>query len=151
MGDRIAVMRHGVLQQVATPAELYGRPANAYVAKFIGHPSMNLVRARVHSATARASGFEVPLGQAVASTETLLGIRPEALALNGRGDTTLDMTVEVVEWLGPDQYVYGRVGADSITARVEPGRNVRAGEVVRLCLDSRAVHVFDASTEERLR
>lgn len=150
MGDRIAVMRGGLLQQVATPGEIYDHPANAYVAGFIGSPTMNIIPARVQDRKAKARGFELPLGRAVPSTEVLLGIRPEALRQNGKGDATLELTVDVVERLGSDQYVYGRVGEDAITARLDPAFEVRGGDVVRLGLNSRAVHIFDAGTEERV-
>lgn len=146
MGDRIAVMRDGVLQQVAAPGELYDHPKNVYVAEFLGSPPMNIIPATVENSKVTASGFELPLGRLVAPKEVLLGIRPEALSQNRKGDTTLEVTVDVVERLGSDQYVYGRVGADAVAARLDPGTGVRAGDLVRLGLDSRVVHIFDATS-----
>jgi ABC-type sugar transport system ATPase subunit len=150
MGDRIAVMNKGELQQVATPSELYARPANVFVAGFIGSPAMNLIPATVKNGTAEASAFEVPLPRAVAQQRVILGIRPEAITAVTRPSSVLAMKVEVVERLGPDQYLYGRVGADSLTARLDPRVGVEVGDVVDLALDPDAVHLFDATTQARL-
>jgi multiple sugar transport system ATP-binding protein len=147
MGDRIAIMYDGVLQQVGTPDEIYDHPANRFVAGFIGSPTMNFVPVTVQNGTAKASGFEVPLPQPVESRKGTLGFRPEALTdreLNGSG---LDMRVDVVERLGSDQFLYGQVGADTVTARVDPRLKVTPGQSVRLGLDLRSLHLFDAETD----
>jgi multiple sugar transport system ATP-binding protein len=150
MGDRLAVLRDGVLQQVASPSEIYDRPANVYVAGFIGSPAMNLVPARVRGTRAVASGFEVGLEQLVQDGEVLLGVRPEAFTRNGRGDVTVDLRVSMVERLGSDQYLYGKVGTDSLTARVDPRARIEGGDSIPLGLDRAAIHVFDTATGQRL-
>src|SRR2546425_4286482 len=125
MGDRIAVMRDGVLQQVAPPREIYDNPANMYVAGFIGSPTMNFIPVRIHNTTAKASGFEIELPRAPGVENGILGIRPEALDEHPReSQVGLDLKVEVVEVLGADQFLYGKVGGDTITARVNPNLKV---------------------------
>jgi multiple sugar transport system ATP-binding protein len=155
MGDRIAVMRDGVLQQVAPPREIYDHPANMYVAGFIGSPTMNFMPVTVQGTTAKASGFEVQLPRAPGVEKAVLGVRPEAMTDNLRGaaqssaadgDSGLDMKVEVTEILGADQYVYGVVGQDSAIARVDPQMKVDPGDRLRLKLDTRRLHLFDPAT-----
>jgi multiple sugar transport system ATP-binding protein len=149
MGDRIAVMSHGVLQQVAPPRELYEHPANQYVAGFIGSPTMNFLPVTITDSRAKASGFEIPLPKPPGIEKGTLGIRPEHLDEHPReGGPTIDMKVDVVEVLGSDQYLYGQVGADALTARVDPGLKVSSGERIRLGLDTRRLHLFDAETEK---
>ncbi len=148
MGDRIAIMNSGILQQVGSPGEIYDHPANLFVAGFIGSPTMNFVPATVSNGTAKASGFEVRLPKAVAAGKGTLGFRPESVTDRvGDGSNTLDMKVDVVERLGSDQFLYGQVGADAVTARVDPKMRVESGDQVRLGLDINALHLFDAETE----
>jgi multiple sugar transport system ATP-binding protein len=148
MGDRIAVMRDGVLQQVAPPREIYDHPANMYVAGFIGSPTMNFVVVNLEGRTARAAGFAVELPTAPGVEKAVLGVRPEAMTEKAAADgaSTLDMTVEVTEILGADQFVYGAVGGDSITARVDPQLKVTPGEHLRLSVDTRRLHLFEPAT-----
>ena len=149
MGDRIAVMKDGVLQQVAPPREIYDNPANMYVAGFIGSPNMNFIPVTLSGKTAKASGFEIELPSAPGIEKGTLGIRPEALTEHPReGHGGLDLKVEVVEVLGADQYLYGTVGGDTITARVDPKLKVTAGDRIRLGVDTRRLHLFDSETEK---
>jgi multiple sugar transport system ATP-binding protein len=148
MGDRIAIMNAGILQQVGTPGEIYDHPANLFVAGFIGTPTMNFVPATVTDTTAKASGFEVKLPKAVSSQKGTIGFRPEAVTDRiPDGSPVLEMKVDVVERLGSDQFLYGNVGSDQITARVDPRMAVAIGDKVRLGLDTRGMHFFDAESE----
>jgi multiple sugar transport system ATP-binding protein len=157
MGDRIAVMKDGVLQQCAPPRELYDDPANLYVAGFIGSPQMNFVPVTLSNSTAKASGFEIELPKSPGIEKGVLGIRPEALhdrpgeasgTFEGRTGPVLEMKVEVVEVLGSDQFLYGVIGSDSLIARVDPKFKTEAGDRVRLSVDMRRIHLFDAETEK---
>jgi multiple sugar transport system ATP-binding protein len=151
MGDRIAVMRDGILQQVAPPREIYDNPANMYVAGFIGSPTMNFIPVTVQGTTVKASGFELELPRAPGVEKGTLGIRPEALTERPKeGHAGLDLKVEVVEILGSDQFLYGTVGSDSITARVDPNLKVEPGDRVRLGVDTRRLHLFDVETEKAI-
>jgi multiple sugar transport system ATP-binding protein len=151
MGDRIALMRDGVLQQVATPDELYDRPANVYVAGFIGSPGMNFIPATIaNGSEVTASGFKLTLPRKLPVDKVIMGIRPESLVHNPDGDGVMEMKVDVVERLGSDQYVYGQVGGDAVIARTDPRLKVAAGDLVKLEVDPSLIHVFDADTELRL-
>ena len=148
MGDRIAIMNAGILQQVGTPGEIYDHPANLFVAGFIGSPTMNFVPATTENGTAKASGFSVKLPKAVSATKGTLGFRPEAVTDRIVDDAnSMQMKVDVVERLGSDQFLYGKVGGDSVTARVDPRMKVDPGDTVKLGLDTRTLHFFDAETE----
>ena len=146
MGDRIAVMRDGVLQQCAPPREIYDHPANMYVAGFIGSPTMNFIPVVVSGKTAAAGGFNVELPSAPGVEKAVLGIRPEAMTEKASNGSTIDMQVEVTEVLGADQFLYGSVAGDTVTARVDPAMTVTPGDRVRLGLDTRRLHLFDPTT-----
>jgi len=148
MGDRIAIMNAGILQQVGTPDDIYDHPANLFVAGFIGTPTMNFVPVTMQNGSAKASGFEVKLPQHVGIAKGTLGFRPEAVTDRPSELANLEMKVDVVERLGSDQFLYGQVGADTITARVDPRLKVAPGDMVKLGLDTRTMHVFDAETEK---
>ena len=151
MGDRIAIMNAGILQQVGTPGDVYDHPANLFVAGFIGNPTMNFVPATTQNGTAKASGFEVKLPKPIDATKGTLGFRPEALTDRVvDGGPAMEMKVDVVERLGSDQFLYGQVGGDQITARVDPRLNVAPGDKVRLGLDTRTLHFFEAESEQAL-
>ncbi|HVH64177.1 MAG TPA: sn-glycerol-3-phosphate ABC transporter ATP-binding protein UgpC [Candidatus Dormibacteraeota bacterium] len=149
MGDRIAIMNGGILQQVGTPGDIYDHPANLFVAGFIGTPTMNFVPANVTDGSAKASGFEVKLPQSVPPQKGTIGFRPEAITDRVTdGGATLDMKVDVVERLGSDQFLYGMVGGDQVTARVDPRMAVAPGDRVKLGLDTRGLHFFESETEK---
>ena len=148
MGDRIAIMNGGILQQVGTPGEIYDHPANLFVAGFIGTPTMNFVPVTTSDSTAKASGFEAKLPKSVPAGKGTLGFRPEALTDRPSPDgSSLEMKVDVVERLGSDQYLYGQVGSDQVTARVDPRMKVAPGDIAKLGLDTRSIHLFDAESE----
>jgi len=148
MGDRIAIMNAGILQQVGTPGQIYDHPANLFVAGFIGSPTMNFVPVTWSDGTAKASGFEVKLPKAMAPGKGTLGFRPET-ATDRIADpaSTLDMKIDVVERLGSDQFLYGQVGGDAVTARIDPKLKVEPGDNIKLGLDTRTLHLFDSETE----
>jgi multiple sugar transport system ATP-binding protein len=156
MGHRIAVMNGGRLQQVGTPLEVYDRPANLFVASFIGTPPMNFVPAVVRDAgaTVAASGFSLPLPTAVGrdGTKIVLGLRPESLreAAGPGAGTRISGTVEFVEPLGHEVIVHIRVGDDLLLAKLDPHRAPEVGDAIDLAVDLAALHLFDAETEQRL-
>jgi len=148
MGDRIAIMNAGILQQVGTPGDVYDHPANLFVAGFIGNPTMNFVPANISNGSAKASGFEIKLPRPLNATKGTLGFRPETVTDKVvEGGPELDMKVDVVERLGSDQFLYGTVGGDQLTARVDPRLNVVPGDRVKLGLDTRGLHFFEAESE----
>jgi len=151
MGDRIAVMKDGVLQQVAPPREIYDQPVNMYVAGFIGSPRMNFLPVTISDHKAKASGLELNLPKAPGVARGILGIRPEHFLPNVSGvDAAVDLKVEVLEVLGSDQYLYGKVGSDDLIVRVDPQLKVTVGDRVRLGLNMQRLHLFDTETEKAL-
>jgi multiple sugar transport system ATP-binding protein len=151
MGDRIAIMNAGILQQVGTPGDVYDHPANLFVAGFIGNPTMNFIPASISNGSAKAAGFEVTLPKPLPAGKGTLGFRPEAVTDKVvPGGPEMDMKVDVVERLGSDQFLYGTVAGDQMTARVDPRLNVAPGDRVKLGLDTRSLHFFEAETEQAL-
>ena len=147
LGDRIAVMKNGILQQVAPPEVIYEHPANMFVAGFIGSPAMNLIPVDFQGRTARGSVLRIELPREPRLRSGVLGIRPEALHQHASmGEPTIDVHVDLVERLGRDQLVYGTVGDDAIVARVDSQLKISHGERLQLGIDMQRIHVFDAQT-----
>jgi multiple sugar transport system ATP-binding protein len=162
MGDRVAVMRDGRLEQVDAPQDLYDHPGNLFVAAFIGSPAMNLLRGRLERGVVQLGGqrLVLPDGVASASGDVVVGIRPEAVHLGGE----LSMEVVLVEALGSDLLVHFRTDAPRVavfdtdddagldarfTARLPPDLRVGVGD--RLSLGVSRVHLFDPVTGLALR
>ena len=139
MGDRIAVMKLGVLQQVGAPEELYREPQNLFVASFIGSPAMNLVPAEVMDG---AGG-----------TGRIAGFRPEHIDVaNGRsGGLDFDARVDVVEYLGDEQLVHLTRKETAIQAKLPVEEQVGPGQVLNLTVPRDKLFLFDAATEQRVR
>jgi multiple sugar transport system ATP-binding protein len=157
LGDRVVVMKDGLVQQVGEPLELYGRPANKFVAGFIGSPAMNFVDVSISSdgRWAEAEGLRLPAPERVRSRSgqrVTLGVRPEALSVANGADANLAdrsfaTAVDVVEPLGNEILVNFRAGGVPMVARVDPGVRVKAHDSIRLALDPERLHFFDAKTE----
>jgi multiple sugar transport system ATP-binding protein len=165
MGDRIAIMSEGKLQQADTPEAIYVRPANLFVAGFIGSPKMNLVSGRVSSANGRVAvdflgqtvTLEGALADAVAKVdhgEIVVGLRAEDLRLVNDApasySTRLQGVVDVWEPLGSETYVVVKVGESSLTARFPPRTAVASGDVVDVALTPAHLHVFDARSGQNV-
>jgi multiple sugar transport system ATP-binding protein len=156
MGDRVAVLRDGVLQQVDRPLDLYDRPRNVFVAGFIGSPAMNLLPGDRVEGGARVSGTVLPLardlGDGADGAAVTVGVRPEGMSLAPAGEAgTLAATVEFVEELGSDGFVYAALpGGERVVVR-NPGRShPQVGSAVGVRADPARVHVFDGESGERL-
>jgi multiple sugar transport system ATP-binding protein len=157
MGDRVAVMKDGILQQVDTPLALYDRPVNLFVAGFIGSPAMNLLQATPADGGARIGGYVVPIDREAASRmkgEITVGVRPEAWRLVTESEGGMPVKVTVIEELGADAFLYGTSDVDGtpsqVVVRMEARRDVQKGSTVHVTTDPEKVHVFDTSTGERL-
>ena len=173
MGDRIAVLAGGLLQQVGTPQEMYERPANEFVAGFIGSPAMNLGKFKGEGNVAKLGTAEVPLSQATLDAmvpedegKITIGFRPEGLeVVSAETENTIPIEVEFVEELGSDAYIYGHLaGADSghglgsgsegkgeqLIVRVPPRTAPKPGGVIHTRIKEGQQHNFSASTGERL-
>src|SRR5271169_461426 len=147
MGDRVAVLRDGVLQQCAVPRELYRNPANVFVAGFIGSPAMNLFTLPIVDSAVSLGDWPIQLPREIASgaREVVVGVRPEHFELGGLG---VEMEVDVVEELGADAYLYGRLAdagkviAQNLVARVDGRNPPQKGSRVRLHPEPGHLHFF---------
>jgi multiple sugar transport system ATP-binding protein len=170
MGDRIVVMKDGLIQQVAAPIELYDNPKNLFVAGFIGSPPMNFIRGTlqqrdgavwfVERATgAPADGFAVRVEEATVpklaghvGRPVVFGVRPEDIAdkryaAQARPDQTAPATVEVVEPMGSEIYLYLSTGQHSFVARVDPHEKAEVNQRVEVAFNLCKAHFFDPQTE----
>jgi multiple sugar transport system ATP-binding protein len=165
MGDRIALLKDGILQQCATPREMYDNPANLFVAGFIGSPAMNLVTVPVTSDGAKFGNHTVALpreGSSDGGGELIVGVRPEDVEVTTNNDG-LELTVDVVEELGADAYVYGTPtdaniklegGDDNLVkpfiARVDGRQVPEKGGKIYVYPKAQHMHVFDPASGKRL-
>ncbi|NTJ61747.1 sn-glycerol-3-phosphate ABC transporter ATP-binding protein UgpC [Agrobacterium rhizogenes] len=155
MADRIVVMRDGYVEQIGSPLELYDRPANLFVAGFIGSPGMNLIRGKISSTGplefvadggARLplpAGLDVPRG-----AEIVYGIRPENIAI---GEGGIDAEVVVVEPTGAETLIVSRIGSDDLVIALRERVSTRAGGRLALIPDLGRLHLFDGATGRRLK
>ena len=165
MGDRIVVLKDGVVQQVDTPLNLYNRPANKFVAGFIGSPSMNFLEGtlvREEGLYFDGGDFRVPVSSEHSERllphvgkKVTLGVRPEDIhdpRLRGSLKETAEVNaeVEVVEPMGKEAFLYVRVGEHSLVVRTETEHIPRVGERVTLLVDLSKLHFFDGDTEKSL-
>ncbi|MGI8973123.1 MAG: ABC transporter ATP-binding protein [Gaiella sp.] len=171
LGERVAVLNRGVIQQVDTPGELYNRPANTFVATFIGSPAMNFLRARLSGGALEFASYRLALPAStlarVGSREgdVLLGLRPEhffdtRLVSSATDRSSLPVTVELIEQLGSETLLYFRAdGIDAeqtsegeveldgaLVARLDPRTQASPGERLVLGIDAERAHLFDAGT-----
>ena len=152
LGSRIAVMKDGVLQQLGTPDDIYSRPANTYVASFIGSPTMNLLKGQVTGQGAdehfAIEGARLPLRSGTPSGPATLGLRPEHIALVEGGPWRGE--VSLVEPTGADTYVVVKTAAGNVTVRTSPQTRLRPGDAVGLQADAAHSNWFDTESGLRL-
>ncbi|CAB4654837.1 MAG: sn-glycerol-3-phosphate ABC transporter ATP-binding protein UgpC [Actinobacteria bacterium] len=159
MGDRVAVLKDGILQQVDTPRNLYDNPANAFVAGFIGSPAMNLLIAPVSGGKAKLGDLEIAVPSGVGATVTV-GVRPESFTPSTAGFHVL---VEVVEELGADAFVYGKPADAAVNfanasdegaqviVRWDPKNPPQPGSTITVTVNPAAIHLFDSTTGECIK
>ncbi len=158
MGERVAVLKDGILQQVDTPRNLYDHPENAFVAGFIGSPAMNLLTAPVSGGKAKLGKLEISVPSSVGSAVTV-GIRPEGFTPSSSG---FDIQIEVVEELGADAFVYGKPVDSSlkfaqagdegaqVIIRWDPKHPPKPGSTVTVSAIPAVIHLFDAVSGSRI-
>jgi multiple sugar transport system ATP-binding protein len=153
LGDRIVVMKAGEIQQIDTPMRLYEKPANVFVAGFLGSPAMNFFDGRVDGGRIAigTASVPVPAGAAIAGGgEVVVGVRPEDLMLAPDGGATLEATLEVVEPVGNEIFLNLRRDDRAIVMRVPPQALPQRGSLLRIAIRPERVHLFDAKTERRI-
>ena len=157
LGDRIAVMRDGVVQQFGTPDDIYSRPATRFVAEFIGSPAMNMMQADSAGTgkselTVQGIGIALSDGQQQAlqqqpAARLVIGLRPECVHL---GDSGVPGTLTLLEPTGPDTYAFVATAMGNVVLRVAGRVAQRVGDPVHLRWDARDLHLFNAETEARV-
>ena len=163
MGDRVAVLKDGLLQQVDSPLNLYERPGNVFVAGFIGSPAMNIGEFTLEGNQAKAAMGSLTLPDPVANTarpdgKITVGFRPEGLELAAEGsENAFPVDVDIVEELGSDAFVYGEPSAkdsalrsSNVIARIDPHDAPRKGDKIWLRPKGHAMHFFSASNGRRI-
>jgi multiple sugar transport system ATP-binding protein len=160
MGERIAVMSNGVLQQVGPPPVLYDNPVNVFVAAFIGSPAMNFLTAKADGQTHKlgpvsleASGRLGRTLEARLGKDVLVGFRPEDLQLDGDGGSgvvKIPAKVDVVEYLGHEELLHTQADGHEIVALVPSEKRVRVGDAIEFAVAADKLHLFDPETEERV-
>lgn len=166
MADKIVIMKDGLIQQIGTPYEVYNRPANMFVAGFIGSPAMNFVDGKIIKGEGglwvKTSGlklkvpqeYEDKLAQHV-DKDIIFGIRPENVydkmfAIAPKPENTAEVTVDVVEPLGSETLLHVMAGNDKIVARVNAKSQAQEGQKIDLVFDMTTMHIFDKATEKEL-
>jgi multiple sugar transport system ATP-binding protein len=161
MGHRIAVLHAGKLQQVGTPLEVYEKPANLFVAAFIGTPPMNFVNGTVTGGSISAAGTRLPVPRGAAAAlagregaKLVIGVRPENVVPVGRdprGESVpLTVTVEIAEPLGDEVVVHAKAGEDTLVFKQDPHRPAAIGSTQEVRLELDALHLFDQESQRRI-
>lgn len=165
MATRLVVMKDGLIQQVGTPKDVYDYPNNVFVGGFIGSPAMNFFRGKlteegfVTGATViavPASQKELLRGKGYIGKEIILGVRPESIYTNPADissieGSTFDATIEVVELMGAETYLYSSLEGSDFIARIDAETRIQPSDRVKLAVDMEKVHFFDAVTEDRIQ
>ena len=164
MGDRIVVMNHAVVQQVDTPQNLYDFPCNMFVAGFIGSPQMNFMDAELNT---DSKGYYLEIDddklylpsdkptddlKEYVGKSVKLGVRPEDIYddevfMKANADSVISTSVDVSELMGSEVYLYLKYGDYTLTARVAPTTKSRTGDSIKVGINMKNVHLFDADTE----
>jgi multiple sugar transport system ATP-binding protein len=161
MGDRVAIQKDGILQQVGTPEDVYDRPRNMFVGGFIGSPAMNMLKGTLAK---RDENIEIDLGisrfalpswakEAVKEaerSEVVLGIRPEHTTIGKCQKKAIEAKVSFVELIGRELHVHLTAGEEPLIAIADPSERLEVGQQVWLAFDERKIHIFDKKTEEAL-
>ena len=169
MADRIVVMKDGIVQQIATPQEIYDAPNNMFVAGFIGAPQMNFIDVKLIEENgeifAKNDYLNIKLNKGECGAlieknyigkEVVLGIRPEDIHIedifvDNSLDSVFEATVEIGELMGAEIYAYLKSGDDSIIARFDGRYRVNMGDKLKLAMDKHRIHIFDKETQEAIR
>ena len=164
MGTRIVVMKDGVIQQVDTPANLYTKPDNVFVAGFIGSPQMNFVTATLSKENGSVyasfgdnkimipNGKVTPELEGYIGKEVIVGIRPEDIHddeafISSRPEAVCNANVEVTEMMGAETYLYLELAGEQFTARVNQRSTAKIGDTIKVAFETNKIHIFDKDTE----
>ena len=155
LGERIVVLKDGEIRQIDTPLNVYRKPANKFVAGFIGSPAMNFVPGVREGNGLRTEFCKFDLQSATVATaksSVTLGLRPEQILVGDakNGQVGFRLLIDVVEPIGNEMLVYGRAGTLSLVVRCDPKTSIAVDQSVPVHFDPTAVHYFDGENEEAL-
>jgi multiple sugar transport system ATP-binding protein len=160
MGDRIAILNDGVIQQVDTPGNIYHKPANMFVASFIGSPPMNFIKGIISDNGTFKVGevalkltdslFGIAKNNNFLNKEVNLGIRPEHFSVERNDRQKLTVKTDLVEMLGSEKLVYFKLNGSSVIAKISPDTNVLMGDVLELSLEIDKAVLFDPETTDSI-
>ena len=149
LGDRLAVINEGVIEQVGSPIEVYENPATYFVAEFIGTPQMNFIKGDIKSNKFVSQGFSCSLNSDISDQEVIFGIRPENLKVNPNGNIIIK--IDLIEKLGADSIIYGYDKSNNYICYRENGNTkMKSGEEITLEIEEGIYHLFDKETKKRL-
>ena len=149
LGDRLAVINEGVIEQLGTPLDIYERPESIFVGEFIGSPQMNFVNGTVNNNTFESKGFKINIDKKIDTTDAVLGFRAEHLQLKTDGEISL--TIDIIEKLGADSIIYGK-DKNGVTICYKENGNTKLniGDNINLSISVDSVHLFDKNTGKRI-
>jgi multiple sugar transport system ATP-binding protein len=149
LADRVVVMERGIVQQVGTPTEIYDKPANAFVAGFIGNPAMNLIQGTISGGSFMAENVQID-GFNVSDGPVTLGFRAEDAAVTDSGDAGITAPIYALELLGDATMVTVRIGGELVAVRAKKEYRATIGDPVTLSVPLEICHLFDAKTGARI-
>ena len=149
LGDRLAVINEGVIEQLGTPIDIYERPESIFVGEFIGSPQMNFVNGTVNNNTFESKGFKINIDKKIDTTDAVLGFRAEHLQLKTDGEISL--TIDIIEKLGADSIIYGK-DKNGVTICYKENGNTKLniGDNINLSISVDSIHLFDKNTGKRI-
>lgn len=163
MGDRIVIMNNGRIQQQGSPRELYNKPSNKFVASFIGSPQMSFINVKVTTVGDKArlvnDDIDILLEDNLSSElkrlgykekDIILGIRPEDVIAFSDDPNSIEVTVDLVENLGSEQFIYFNIGKSNMTSKINEDVDIDFGEKLKVNIDLEKIHLFDKATENRI-
>ena len=140
LGDRLAVINNGVIEQLGTPIEVYEKPASKFVGEFIGSPQMNFVNGTIKNNIFESKNLKLNIDSKIDSADVTLGFRAEDLNLKEEGDISL--TIDIIEKLGSDSIIYGRdKDGQSICYKESGNTKLEIGEIINISLDLSLIHI----------
>ena len=149
LGDRLAVINNGIIEQLGTPIDIYEKPASIFVGEFIGSPQMNFVNGTIKNNIFESKGFKLNIDSKIDSANVVLGFRAEHLHLKADGEISL--TIDIIEKLGSDSIIYGRDEDGLSICHKESGNTkLNIGENINISIDTNNIHLFDENTGKRL-
>tara|TARA_B100001057_G_scaffold325881_1_gene326085 strand:- start:478 stop:1530 length:1053 start_codon:yes stop_codon:yes gene_type:complete len=149
LGDRLAVINEGVIEQLGTPIDIYERPESIFVGEFIGSPQMNFVNGTVNNNTFESKGFKINIDKKIDTTDAVLGFRAEHLQLKTDGEISL--TIDIIEKLGADSIIYGKdKNGVTICYRENGNTKLSIGDNINLSIDVDSIHLFNKNTGKRI-